>query len=114
MDLKKLTKDELIQMVEDRKHLVSVVKKKDEEIAELKRKHKDDLEAAIKRSELKHEDLVKEQGEYAERLKKYVEQQGHAINEVMFQYGALLKTLQGTIDAHIYINDKISKILKEE
>lgn len=114
MDLKKLTKDELIKMVEDRKHLSSVVSEKEKEIERLKEKHREDLKTQEKRTEQRIENAREEQKEYVQNLRTYVEKHRKNVNELVFQYGALLKTLQGSVDAHIYINDKIIEDLKEE
>lgn len=114
MDLKKLTKEELIKMVEDRKHLASVVTEKEREIERLKEKHREDLKAQEKRTEQRVENARDEQKAYVQKLKRYVDKHSKTVNELVFQYGALLKTLQGSVDAHIYINDKIIEDLKEE
>lgn len=114
MDLKKLTKEELIDMVNDRKHLSSVVSEKDKEIERLKKLHNEELQKKDETLKVKEENIRNEQKAYVEKLKNYVEKQNKSINELLFQYGALLKTIQGSLDSHIYINDKLIESLKEE
>lgn len=114
MELEKLTKAELIEMVEDRKHLVTTVKHKEKEIEDLKSKNEEDIKAAETRARIKHEGLIKEREDMIEKLQAYIRKQNQNINGIMFQYGALLKTLQGSLDSHIFINEKIIADLKEE
>jgi len=113
MDYEKLTKAELIEELQKHRQLPSVLKQKNKEIEELKEKHKKEVEEVDKRAKIRSEELLLESKisvqKYEEAYKKAVE----TVGTLLTYYGALLKTLQGVTDSHIFINDSILKNYKE-
>ena len=113
-DLDKLTKEELKDMIKDRKHLTSTIKKKDEEIEKLKQKNQEDVESAEKRAAKKSENEINTLKQQVNQLQEYAKKKHEDLNEIMFQYGALLKSMQGVTDSHIYINEQMAKNFKNK
>jgi ElaB/YqjD/DUF883 family membrane-anchored ribosome-binding protein len=113
MDYEKLTKAELIEELQKHRQLPSVLKQKNKEIEELKEKHKKDLEEAEKRAKLRSEEVSEQAKMSVQQYENMNKKAFQTINELFIQYGALLKTLQGVTDSHIFINDAILKNYKE-
>lgn len=113
MDYSKFTKDELIDMLEKQKHLPSVVKQKNKEIEDLKERHAKELEDAQKRTEKRYEELADQNKQLLNQYEQAYKKAKETIGDLVGYYGALLKTLQGVTDSHIYINDSIIKNYKE-
>lgn len=130
MNLKSLKKDELIekceelqQLVNNQKYLKQAVETKDNEISKLKEelKHKDSqnknkeserLNQAMQAKDNEIENLKKQFKKDYDSLKRLLDKRVNELNSVVFQYGALLKTLQGTLDSHIELNDRIVNDIK--
>jgi ElaB/YqjD/DUF883 family membrane-anchored ribosome-binding protein len=113
MDYEKLTKAELIAELEKHRQLPNVIKQKNKEIEEIKEKHRKDLEEADKRAKLRHEEVSDQAKMSVHQYENMNKKAFQTINELFVHYGALLKTLQGLTDSHIFINDTILKNYKE-
>jgi ElaB/YqjD/DUF883 family membrane-anchored ribosome-binding protein len=113
MDYEKLTKAELIEELEKHRQLPSVIKQKNKEIEDLKEKHRKELEEAEKRAKLRYEEVSDQAKMSVQQYENMNKKAFQTINELFIQYGALLKTLQGVTDSHIFINDAILKNYKE-
>ena len=113
MDYEKLTKAELIKELEKHKQLPNVIKQKNKEIEETKEKHKKDLEEADKRAKIRLEELTFESKQAVHQYEELYKKAYETVGTLLAYYGALLKTLQGVTDSHIFINDTILKNYKE-
>jgi hypothetical protein len=138
MDYKGKTKDELIALLEEQKHLSEGIKAKDKEISELKRQHNLDLqqkdiligelqkisdkksqvqESTInqrvselrKEVELDKKDLV----EKVKYLTEFGDERTAQLQELMEIHSSLLRTLQGSVDIAVslstYFENKVKK-----
>lgn len=143
MDYQTMKKSELIEeciklkdQVTEMKHLSEAVEAKDKEIAKLKETYEAKLEklkvekdtdiATQTEAKTKNckEQLAEKDAEFEkvrqgyEKHIKVLEAQLNRriqeLNKVIFQYGALLKTVQGVLDTHLEVNDMIVKEIQNE
>ena len=122
MNYESMKKDELIKIIEDQKHLASAIEEKDKEISGLKQKmteifekEKTNLQNAQEQiKKTLEEELKKTKDALADNQNKMYELDRlriEQLNEIIYIYGDLLKTLQGVTDTHIKLNTLIVKKL---
>lgn len=107
-----------LDKIEEQKHLASAVDAKDREMAQLREKHLNDIKSfdAEWKTRLKHLEESQETSKrnvadsYENRI-KYLENENKIrvkeLDQVLRVHGSLLKTLQGTIDNAIELNELI-------
>lgn len=105
MDYSKMTKQELIEKLNEQKHLADAVDAKDREINSLK----DELGEAEEKS--KNYGSLKFQ---FETLTEEFDKRTTLLNKYSEVYLSLLKVLQGTVDTHVEINSFLIEKAKEK
>lgn len=114
----KLTKAELIEKVElleselkEREHLASAVNAKDDEIAELKAEHREEIrqkEEAINRVYAKQDKRIDEieykHQKEIELIYETLQKREKQLNKLVVFFGNTLKGLQGNLDNAIELN----------
>lgn len=108
-DLSKLTKEQLIDLIEDRGELRKLIKNKETEIKTLKEKHQEEVAQAMEREKKRSEQEIEELKQTLTKHQEYIQGLQNRVNETLMQYTSLLKVLQGVTDSHIYINEQLSK-----
>lgn len=134
MDYGKVKKEELIEKCKDLQekldetvHLKEAVEEKDKEIAKLieqsKVKRESEVKEAVDKKVNYYEKEIQRKDSEIKRIKedskrqiekatKEIQRRAGELNKTVFQYGALLKTLQGTLDTHLELNDFIVSEIK--
>lgn len=122
-----MTKAELLEECINNKHLAEAVGVKDQEIADLKRQHRDEIKELRKlpqdaksAGDLKLKEVMEKNQKDLNAIMKlhdealvkhkqvalmYRNQRDH----VMFAHGALLKTIQGTLDNSLDLNSYMAR-----
>ena len=109
---------EALEKIEEQKYLASAVDAKDRELAQMMKSHQEELELInkrhqeeLKRAESKIESNKKDISDSYERRINFLEtENGRRVKELdqlLRVHGALLKSLQGTIDNSIELNEFI-------
>ncbi len=118
MDHSKLTKVELLNLLDQQLHLAAAVESKDIEISKLQQQLSK-TELSIK--EAKDEVIVTLNQQYEKEYKKLADSLAASqkayndldqlriaqLNEVIYSHGDLLKALQGVVDTHLKLNEYI-------
>ena len=124
MDYEKLTKAELIEKLNEKKHLAEAVNAKDKEIANLKKEKNDKDENLLqeieklnnKNKELNHQLVGSMTKEKVEEYVKSVQEENKTIREVANYYIKIhtdfLKQTQQNLEMAIFTEDLVSQKIK--
>jgi pantothenate kinase-related protein Tda10 len=142
MDYKKLKKEELIKIVEEQALLASAIQGKDQEITDLKEKHKTQIAdlrknhaVIVDAKDAEYQSLQQEieirveartheiRKQYEERFKKQEEtiagltagrdRRISELDKILYAHGDLLKSLESVVNTHLTLNGYIIREIQE-